>query len=88
MPAKLLDAYRAEPGTATFDLLLCEVHQQQKLLQNGQASVTLLHLPFASAAGLDTEVLHTEGQVTILPTSQAVFEICRTPLLEWSLSML
>ncbi|WP_214109274.1 LysR family transcriptional regulator [Acrocarpospora catenulata] len=70
--AKLLDAYRAEPGAATVDLLLCEAHQQQKLLQNGQADVALLHLPFDSAVGLDTEILFTEGQVAILPTSHAL----------------
>ncbi|MFC8394560.1 MULTISPECIES: LysR family transcriptional regulator [unclassified Streptomyces] len=67
--AKLLDAYRAEPGAATVDLLLCEAHQQQELLHNGQADVALLHLPFDSAAGLDTEILYTEGQVAILPAS-------------------
>jgi DNA-binding transcriptional LysR family regulator len=67
--AKLLDAYRAEPGAAGVDLLLCEAHQQQKLLQEGQADVALLHLPFDSTAGLDTETLCTEGQVAILPTS-------------------
>ncbi|WP_020123689.1 LysR family transcriptional regulator [Streptomyces canus] len=67
--AKLLDAYRAEPGAATVDLLLCEAHQQQELLQNGQADVALLHLPFDSVAGLDTEALYTEGQVAILPAS-------------------
>ncbi|WP_262058852.1 LysR family transcriptional regulator [Streptomyces sp. STR69] len=70
--AKLLGAYRAEPGAATVDLLLCEAHQQQTLLQNGQADVALLHLPFDSVAGLDTEILHTEGQVAILPTSHSL----------------
>ncbi|MEV6028023.1 LysR substrate-binding domain-containing protein [Streptomyces sp. NPDC052036] len=64
----MLDGYHAEPGAATVDLLLCEAHQQQKLLQNGQADVALLHLPFDSAVGLDTEILYTEGQVVILPT--------------------
>ncbi|MBW8087031.1 LysR family transcriptional regulator [Streptomyces hygroscopicus subsp. hygroscopicus] len=67
--AKLLDAYRAEPNAATVDLLLCEAHQQQELLRNGQADVALLHLPFDSTAGLDTEMLCTEGQVAILPAS-------------------
>ncbi|MFF4806459.1 LysR family transcriptional regulator [Streptomyces sp. NPDC001351] len=67
--AKLLDAYSAEPGAATVDLLLCEAHEQQKLLQDGQADVALLHLPFDSAVGLDTETLHTEGQVAIRPAS-------------------
>ncbi|MEU6235876.1 LysR family transcriptional regulator [Kitasatospora sp. NPDC047058] len=65
---KLLDAYAAEPGAATVELLLCEAHQHQ-LLQDGQADVALLHLPFDSAAGLDTEILYTEGQVAILPAS-------------------
>ncbi|MFF0066570.1 hypothetical protein ACFYRC_34595 [Streptomyces sp. NPDC005279] len=36
LPGKLLDGYRAEPGAATVDLLLCEAHQQQTLLQSGQ----------------------------------------------------
>jgi DNA-binding transcriptional LysR family regulator len=66
---KLLDAYRVQPGAATVDLLLGEAHQQQKLLQDGQADVALLHLPFDSAVGLDTETLRTEGQVAILPVS-------------------
>lgn len=70
--AKLLDAYRAEPGAAAVDLLLCEAHQQQKLLQGGQADVALLHLPFDSVVGLDTEILYTELQVAILPRFHAL----------------
>ncbi|MER5202421.1 LysR family transcriptional regulator [Streptomyces sp. NPDC002825] len=66
---KLLEAYAAEPGAATVDLLICEAHQHRQLLQEGQADVALLHLPFDSAAGLDTEILYTEGQVAILPAS-------------------
>ncbi|MFE5126471.1 LysR family transcriptional regulator [Streptomyces sp. NPDC056669] len=65
---KLLDAYAAEPGAATVELLLCEAHQHQ-MLRDGRADVALLHLPFDSAAGLDTETLYSEGQVAILPAS-------------------
>ncbi|MGW4063203.1 LysR family transcriptional regulator [Amycolatopsis sp. NPDC004747] len=65
--AKLLDAYAAEPGAAAVDLLLCESRPQQAL-HDGRADVALLHLPFDPVAGLDTEVLHTEGQVAILPS--------------------
>ncbi|OXM66311.1 LysR family transcriptional regulator [Amycolatopsis vastitatis] len=65
---KLLDAYAAEPGAAAVDLLLCE-SQPQKTLHDGRADVALLHLPFDSTAGLDAEVLHTEGQVAIVPSS-------------------
>ncbi|MBP0459989.1 LysR family transcriptional regulator [Streptomyces montanisoli] len=67
--AKLLDAYRAEPGSVTVDLLLGEARQQQESLRDGRADVALLHLPFDSADGLDTETLHTEGQVAILPAT-------------------
>ena len=67
--AKVLDAYRAEPGAAEVELLLCEAHQHQRLLLSGQADVALLHLPFDPADGLDTEALFTETQVAILPTS-------------------
>ncbi|MEV0440604.1 LysR family transcriptional regulator [Streptomyces spectabilis] len=66
---KLLDAYAAESGAATVDVLLCEAHQHQRLLRDGQADVALLHLPFDPAGGLDTEPLSTEGQVAILPAS-------------------
>ncbi|MEU6171709.1 LysR family transcriptional regulator [Streptantibioticus parmotrematis] len=70
--AKLLDAYGTEPGAVTVDLLLCEALQQRPLLESGQADVALLHLPFDSAAGLDTEILRTEGQVAVLPASHAL----------------
>lgn len=70
--AKLLDAYRAEPGAADVELLLCEAHQHQRLLLGGQADVALLHLPFDPASGLDTEALFTEGQMAILPSSHAL----------------
>ncbi|MEV0053656.1 LysR family transcriptional regulator [Saccharopolyspora shandongensis] len=66
--AKLLDAYAAEPGAVAVDLLLCE-SQPQQTLHDGQADVALLHQPFDSTAELDTEILNTEGQVAILPTS-------------------
>ncbi len=67
--AKLLDAYAAEPGAVCVDVLLCESQQQQQLLRDGQADAALLHLPFDSTTGLDTEVLYTEGQVAILPAA-------------------
>jgi len=66
---KLLAAYAAEPGAVPLDLLLCESPQQRQLLADGQADVALLHLPFDSTTGLDTEVLSTEGQVAILPAA-------------------
>ncbi|MFI6947763.1 LysR family transcriptional regulator [Streptomyces sp. NPDC050422] len=82
--AKLLDAYRLDPGAATVDLMLCEAHQPQELLMCGQADVALLHLPFDSTAGLDTETLYTEGQVAILPASHPLVGRSRVRVAEVS----
>ena len=65
--AELLDAYAAEPGAATVDVLLCAIGEQEKLLRDGRADVALLQLPFDSTTGFDTEELRTEGQVVVLP---------------------
>ncbi|MGY5127214.1 LysR family transcriptional regulator [Streptomyces nigrescens] len=66
--AKLLDAYAAEPDAVTVDLLLCGPAEQERLLRDGRADVALLHRPFDTTAGFDTEELCTERQVVILPT--------------------
>ena len=65
--AKLLDAYAAEPGAAAVDVVLCGIGEQERLLRDGRADVALLHRPFDSAVGFDTEELLTEGQVVVLP---------------------
>jgi DNA-binding transcriptional LysR family regulator len=70
--AKLLDAYAAEPGAVTVDVLLCGIAEQEGLLRDGRADVALLHLPFDSTAGFDTEVLSTEGQVLLVPAGHPV----------------
>ena len=70
--AKLLDAYAAEPGAVTVDVLLCGVAEQERLLRDGRADVALLHRPFDSTSGFDTEELCTEGQVVVLPAGHAL----------------
>lgn len=65
--ARLLDAYAAEPGAVAVDLLLCGVGEQERMLRDGRADVALLHLPFDSTAGFDTEELQTERQVVVVP---------------------
>ncbi|MGI5322615.1 LysR family transcriptional regulator [Actinomadura nitritigenes] len=65
--AKLLDAYAAEPGALPVEVLLCGPGEQEQLLRDGRADVALLHTPFDSTAGLDTEELSREGQVVVLP---------------------
>ncbi|MFA1546873.1 LysR family transcriptional regulator [Actinomadura chokoriensis] len=64
---KLLDAYAAEPGAVPVEVLLCGPGEQERLLRDGRADVALLHRPFDSTSGLDTEDLRTEGQVVVLP---------------------
>ncbi|MFI7546733.1 LysR family transcriptional regulator [Actinoplanes sp. NPDC049599] len=65
--AELLDAYAAEPGAVAVDVLLCGIGEQERLLRDGRADVALLHRPFDSTTGFDTEELRTEGQVVVLP---------------------
>ena len=65
--SKLLHAYAAEPGAVAVDVLLCGPGEQERHLRDGRADVALLHRPFDSTAGLDTEELHTEGQIAVLP---------------------
>ena len=69
---KLLDAYAAEPGAVTVDVVLCGIGQQEGLLRDGRADVALLHLPFDSTAGLDFEELGAERQVLVLPAGHPV----------------
>jgi DNA-binding transcriptional LysR family regulator len=64
---RLLDALAREPGAAPIEVLLCEVGEQARLLRDGHADVALMHRPFDDLAGFDTEALHVEGQVAILP---------------------
>jgi DNA-binding transcriptional LysR family regulator len=65
--SKLLGAYAAEPGAVPVDVLLCGPGEQERLLRDGRADVALLHRPFDSTAGFDTEELQAEGQVAVLP---------------------
>jgi DNA-binding transcriptional LysR family regulator len=70
--AKLLDAYAAEPDSVTVDVILCGIGEQERLLRDGRADVALLHRPFDSTTGFDTEELLTEGQVLLLPAGHAL----------------
>jgi DNA-binding transcriptional LysR family regulator len=64
---KLLDAYAAEPGSAEIEVLPCGFCEQEGLLRDGRADVALMHAPFNSLAGFDSEELMTEGQSAVLP---------------------
>jgi len=64
---RLLDAYADEPDAAEIEVLLCGMCEQEGRLRDGSADVALMHAPFNSLAGFDSEELMTEGQIAILP---------------------
>ncbi|MEV5833861.1 LysR family transcriptional regulator [Nocardia sp. NPDC052112] len=65
--SKLLDAYATEPGAVTVEVVLCGPGEAESMLRNGSADVALLHRPYDTTTGFDTEDLHTEQQVVVLP---------------------
>lgn len=64
---KLLAAYAAEPDAAELEVLPSGMCEQEGMLRDGRADVALMHAPFNSLAGFDSEELMTEGQIAILP---------------------
>lgn len=66
---KLLGAYAAEPDAVEIEVLPCGMCEQEELLRDGRADVALMHAPFNSLAGFDSEELQTEGQIAILPAN-------------------
>ncbi|MEU4690928.1 LysR family transcriptional regulator [Actinoplanes sp. NPDC023714] len=61
---RLLDAVESQP-----EVVLCEVGEQAHFLRDGRADVAIMHRPVDDLAGFDTEDLHTEGQVAIVPAA-------------------
>jgi LysR family transcriptional regulator, benzoate and cis,cis-muconate-responsive activator of ben and cat genes len=60
---------RAAAESLEVDLRLCAIDEQISLLHNGEADVALLHLPHDEPDGLATEVLYTDREVVLLPTT-------------------
>lgn len=81
---RLLDAQAAEPGAVPVEVLLCEIGEQARLLREGRADVALMHRPYDDLAGFDTEDLHVEGQVAILPAGHPLASRDRLTLAEVS----
>jgi DNA-binding transcriptional LysR family regulator len=92
---KLLDAYAAEPGAAEVEVLPSGMCEQGEMLRDGRADVALMHAPFNSLAGFDSEELMTEGQIAVLPAGHPlaahktlsladVSDVPDLPLARWS----
>ncbi|WP_043626785.1 LysR family transcriptional regulator [Nonomuraea candida] len=88
---KLLDAYAAEPGAAEVEVLPSGTCEQGEMLRDGRADVALMHTPYNSLAGFDSEELMTEGQIVILPAGHplaarhtlSLADIAGLPLARW-----
>ncbi|MFF4473521.1 LysR family transcriptional regulator [Streptomyces sp. NPDC001599] len=92
---KLLGAYAAEPDAAEIEVLPSGTCEQEGMLRDGRADVALMHAPFNSLAGFDSEELMTEGQIAVLPAGHPlaarttlsladVSDIPGLPLARWS----
>ncbi|WP_345634535.1 LysR family transcriptional regulator [Rugosimonospora acidiphila] len=92
---KLLDAYAAEPDAVEIEVLPSGLCEQEGMLRDGRADVALMHAPFNSLAGFDSEPLMTEGQIAVLPAAHPlaahrtlsladVSDIPELPLARWS----
>ncbi|MDT0266695.1 LysR family transcriptional regulator [Streptomyces sp. DSM 44915] len=64
---KLLDAHAAEPAAAEIEVLPSGTCDQEAMLRDGRADAALMHAPFNSLVGFDSEELMTEGQIAVLP---------------------
>ncbi|MBN6038427.1 LysR family transcriptional regulator [Amycolatopsis sp. 195334CR] len=81
---ELLQRLLDSAGPDEVEVLLCEVGEQAQLLRDGRADVALMHRPYDDLAGFDTEDLHVEGQVAILPARHPLASRDRLELAEVS----
>ncbi|GII81444.1 hypothetical protein Sru01_64260 [Sphaerisporangium rufum] len=92
--SKLLAAYTAAASAAAVEVMLCGPGEPEGLLRSGHADVALLQRPYDMTAGFDTEDLHTERQVVVLPAGHPladrphmskaeVYALTDLPLARW-----
>jgi DNA-binding transcriptional LysR family regulator len=69
----ILDRYAASPGAVAVDLAF-SAGERAAMVRDGRADLALLHRPQNDLTGLDTDDLHTQGQVVLLPESHRLTE--------------
>ncbi|NUS95122.1 MAG: LysR family transcriptional regulator [Nocardia sp.] len=80
--SELLRAYAAEPGAVAVEVMLCGPGEPESLLRTGRADIALLHRPYDTTAGFDTEDLHTEQQIVVLPAGHPLADRAHLSLTE------
>jgi len=64
--SRIVDSYRALPGTAKVNIVVSGYRQQAEMVRTGRADLALLSSPYDDT-GLDTEQLTIEPRVAALP---------------------
>lgn len=67
----ILDRYAADPEAVPVDLAF-SVGERAEMVRDGRADLALLHRPQNDLAGLDSDDLHVERQVVVLPDTHAL----------------
>ncbi|AGL16335.1 LysR family transcriptional regulator [Actinoplanes sp. N902-109] len=62
----ILDRYAAIPGAVPVDLAF-SVGERAAMVRDGRADLALLHRPQNDLTGLDSDDLHAEGHIVVLP---------------------
>ncbi|TCO53101.1 LysR family transcriptional regulator [Actinocrispum wychmicini] len=63
----ILAAYAEDADSIPVELSVCGIGEQSGILRDGRADVALLHAPYDDMSGFDTEELHSEDSVAVLP---------------------
>lgn len=64
---RILAHYADEPDAVAVRLLVCAVHEQERMLRDGTADMALLHLPWDDPTGFAHEELLVQSQVLVVP---------------------
>jgi DNA-binding transcriptional LysR family regulator len=67
----ILDRYAAVPGAIPVDLAF-SLSERAAMVRDGRADLALLHRPQNDLTGLDSDDLHTQGQVVLLREDHAL----------------
>lgn len=65
----ILRRYRLDPDAIEVEVVVCGIGEQAPMLRDGRVDIAFVHAPHDDLSGFDTELLLTQSQVAMLPTS-------------------